>query len=302
MPAGAGACSRHSRHSCHSRHCLHSQRPWRRAARSAPLISTFGSIYTAAVSMLSVHQAAPTRLTLPPVRELRLAGLDWTRPKDPPFSLGAASIAAQLQAAHLPHRLASFAINAPRFDAESVVEWACADAGGDTCVCLGAFVWAEQELRAVLRGLRAAGFPGTIVLGGPQVTYTSPHSAQTLESLYPEADLFVRGYGEPALLQLATEADLWGEGAGLEARRRAAGVHLAGRCDSGAMAQVALQELESPLLSGLLPPQCFLRWELQRGCPYRCAFCQHRCLGRATGWVGCWQLAAQHLTNPNLTK
>jgi radical SAM superfamily enzyme YgiQ (UPF0313 family) len=30
---------------------------------------------------------------------------------------------------------------------------------------------------------------------------------------------------------------------------------------------------------GVVQPQRFIRWETQRGCPYRCAFCQHRQAG-----------------------
>jgi radical SAM superfamily enzyme YgiQ (UPF0313 family) len=36
------------------------------------------------------------------------------------------------------------------------------------------------------------------------------------------------------------------------------------------------EKLPSPFLTGLIPPQRFIRWETQRGCPFRCSFCQHR--------------------------
>lgn len=35
-------------------------------------------------------------------------------------------------------------------------------------------------------------------------------------------------------------------------------------------------EIPSPYLSGTIQPQRFIRWETQRGCPFRCSFCQHR--------------------------
>lgn len=72
-----------------------------------------------------------------------------------------------------------------------------------------------------------------------QVTYTSPRSAQKLEQLYPQADVFVRGYGEPGALLLATQARLDVPAAAPALHQ--AGVHLAGRPDAGAMAQVQLQ-------------------------------------------------------------
>jgi radical SAM superfamily enzyme YgiQ (UPF0313 family) len=34
--------------------------------------------------------------------------------------------------------------------------------------------------------------------------------------------------------------------------------------------------LPSPLLGGIVAPQRFMRWETQRGCPFKCSFCQHR--------------------------
>jgi len=37
-----------------------------------------------------------------------------------------------------------------------------------------------------------------------------------------------------------------------------------------------LEKLESPYLTGIIKPQKFIRWETQRGCPFRCSFCQHR--------------------------
>lgn len=53
------------------------------------------------------------------------------------------------------------------------------------------------------------------------------------------------------------------------------GVHIAGQHDLGLTADIALGDLHSPYLSNLIPPQPFNRWETQRGCPFRCSFCQH---------------------------
>jgi radical SAM superfamily enzyme YgiQ (UPF0313 family) len=41
---------------------------------------------------------------------------------------------------------------------------------------------------------------------------------------------------------------------------------------------VDLEVIPSPWLSGVIPieHEQFIRWETQRGCPFRCAFCQHR--------------------------
>jgi radical SAM superfamily enzyme YgiQ (UPF0313 family) len=81
-------------------------------------------------------------------------------------------------------------------------------------------------------------------------------------------DAFVRGYGEEVLTALAATAQ----------PQSILGVHWAGTPDALAQAAVNLEALPSPWLSGTIPlqNQPFVRWETQRGCPFRCAFCQHR--------------------------
>jgi len=86
--------------------------------------------------------------------------------------------------------------------------------------------------------------------------------------MYPGVDAFVRGYGEEALATLASTSQA------LPIR----GVHWAGTEDLARQAEVNLEALPSPWLTGTIPlkDQAFIRWETQRGCPFRCAFCQHR--------------------------
>uniref|UniRef100_A0A914Y365 Radical SAM core domain-containing protein n=1 Tax=Panagrolaimus superbus TaxID=310955 RepID=A0A914Y365_9BILA len=54
------------------------------------------------------------------------------------------------------------------------------------------------------------------------------------------------------------------------------GIHYARTPDISKSAQADLEDLPSPILAGLIPAQNFIRWETQRGCPFRCSFCQHR--------------------------
>mgnify|MGYP003387918779 CR=1 FL=1 len=50
------------------------------------------------------------------LRRLLMIALDWTRPKDPPLSLGHASIFANLIRHKIDVQARSWAVNAPGFD------------------------------------------------------------------------------------------------------------------------------------------------------------------------------------------
>lgn len=201
-------------------------------------------------------------------RTVVLVDLYWTRDKDPRVPLGHASLLASL------HRVPGVTthsivvpVNLVSVDPDQLAERVLAAAAGppDTVdVAISAYVWAEEILKDLLAILRRRGFRGRIILGGPQISYSGPG----LEVLYPEADVFVRGYGETALASLARAPG----------RPTITGVHHAGDEDPCAQTTVDLDAIPSPWLTGVVPleGQQFIRWETQRGCPYRCAFCQHR--------------------------
>lgn len=200
-------------------------------------------------------------------RKVVLVDFYWTRDKDPRVPLGHASLLAALRRAGVTVESMAIAVNAG-VDVDAVADRIVAHTGGasgagDVDVAIGAYVWAERAVRGVLRGLRARGFAGRIIVGGPQISY----AGAGLERLYPEADAFVRGYGEEALVALARAPG----------RPVIAGVHHAGDHDREAQATVDLEQLASPWLDGVVPlaDQGFIRWETQRGCPFRCSFCQH---------------------------
>lgn len=201
-------------------------------------------------------------------RRIVLVDLTWSRDKDPRVPLGHASLLTALREGGRDVRSLVFPVNAPGADVDTVVEAILRETGGvaaaDVDVAFGAYVWGEAPLKAALRRLRALGFRGRLILGGPQISYSGPG----IERLYPEVDAFVRGYGEAALLRLARSPAGW----------PIPGVHLAGSPDAVMQAEVDLEQLPSPWLTGAIPlnGQRFVRWETQRGCPFRCAFCQHR--------------------------
>ncbi|ATB48766.1 B12-binding domain-containing radical SAM protein [Corallococcus macrosporus DSM 14697] len=166
-------------------------------------------------------------------------------------------------------RAFSFAINLVGFDEELIMRSILDSSQGhkpeQVDVGLGVYVWNDHVVKRLLVALRRSGFRGRIILGGPQISY----AGVGLEQLYPEADAFVRGFGEEAMVAIAFTSE----------RIAFMGVHWAGQVDSGVQARAQLETLASPFLDNVIDlasGQRFIRWETQRGCPFRCSFCQHR--------------------------
>jgi radical SAM superfamily enzyme YgiQ (UPF0313 family) len=199
-------------------------------------------------------------------RRLRLLALDWTRPKDPPLSLGHASIFTNLQHQKVNVDAVSWSVNAPTFSTDDVVKNIMENADDRTDIALGAFVWNENAIQDILGKLKKTRFPGRILLGGPQISYMK----DDVSPLYPQVDIFVRGYAENALAQLFRSPDKFPLIEGITYKdAKLSQSH-------PKPANVNFDELRSPFLDGVIKPQPFLRWETQRGCPFRCSFCQHR--------------------------
>lgn len=201
-------------------------------------------------------------------RRLILVALPWHRARDPRAPLGHASLLASLRTQAVDVVQGRFSLNGA-FDREAIARFVLDASGGTPSARLdlgvGVYIWNEHVVTWLLPELRRRGFAGRIILGGPQVSYGGPE----LERLYPEADVFVRGYAEDALAKLArTSLPI-----------SIPGVHHAGQRDQQAQAQVELGRLPSPLLTGavpLAPHAPLVRMETKRGCPFRCSFCQHK--------------------------
>ena len=201
-------------------------------------------------------------------RNILLVEFPWGRDKDPRVPLGHASILAMLQA--MPDiQCQSFVkpINAPKFQLDDVkkeILSKLSKLGENTDIAIGVYVWCEDVIKSILTSLRSNNFEGRIILGGPQISY----SESGLERIYPEADIFVRGYGEFALAELLTKSG----------KITHTGVHFAGDHDLELQTVVDLDLCPSPWLNGVinLEHQPFVRWETQRGCQFNCGFCQHK--------------------------
>jgi radical SAM superfamily enzyme YgiQ (UPF0313 family) len=207
-------------------------------------------------------------------RTVVLVDFNWTRDKDPRIPLGHASILTCLKRVPNVNVVSKIIPVNARPEAADVAVALLAIANGipdsDVDFAFGAYVWAEDLLREVLTLVRAGGFGGRIILGGPQVSY----AGAGLESIYPEVDAFIRGDGENALCDVVAR----------NGRECVTGVHWAGTKDAQAAARTELSGLPSPWLGNVLPVQRggFMRWETQRGCSFRCSFCQHRAPGQRT--------------------
>lgn len=190
-----------------------------------------------------------------------LVSLDWLRDKDPRRSLGHASILARLQGeAGVAVTSLEFAVNSSDFSRERVLAAVLSAASrGQAVVAVGVYVWNEQVVQWLLPELRRFGFRGRIVLGGPQISYAPPG----IDAKYPHADVFVRGYGEDALVRV------------IPGDESIPGVTRRGSDFRAERAELDLLALPSPYLTGCIPPSHFVRWETQRGCPFSCSFCQH---------------------------
>ena len=203
-------------------------------------------------------------------RHLILIDFPWMRDKDPRVPLGHASLLATLSqnsdlVCHSFVRPINdkdeFCVDQVWNEIHSLIY---ANKGTGIDIAIGAYVWAENVIQNLLPRIRSHLPLGRIILGGPQISYSS----YGLERLYPEADVFIRGYGEIALLALTST----------NGQEVIEGVHYAGDYDENKQTIVDLDILPSPFLSGIIPlhNRKFIRWESQRGCPFSCSFCQHK--------------------------
>lgn len=201
------------------------------------------------------------------VKDIVLVSLDWFRPKDPPVSLGTSSIATNLLRHGLDVTCLPFNVNTANFSADEVLQKVFdLKPHNGTLLGVGAYIWNEPFLQDILFRLKAYRFPGIVLLGGPQISYSTAHP----QVYYPYADVFCRGYAEQAIQQLVYKTCEDNPVPDIP------GIVYKGLPDMKLQASCDLESLPSPFTSGFTSPQTFLRWETQRGCPFRCSFCQHR--------------------------
>ncbi len=131
---------------------------------------------------------------------------------------------------------------------------------------MSVYAWNSEQIKHLGHSLRELGFTGTIVLGGPEITY----GGQELNEEFDAADYFVKGFGEAPILEIVRKS-LEGQvpvGAGIYRKGEDIGNILSNSNNEFPSSPYSHKEL-IPLVTG----GDFLRWQTQRGCVYRCSFC-----------------------------
>ena len=90
-----------------------------------------------------------------------MVALDWTRPKDPPMSLGHASILANLVKHGIEVLEKSYSVNHANFQVDNVIDFVLNNSSKDTTdFGIGAFVWNEIHVQKIIKTLKHEGFQG----------------------------------------------------------------------------------------------------------------------------------------------
>lgn len=121
-------------------------------------------------------------------------------------------------------------------------------------IALSAYIWNEYLTNNFINYLRKTfGFRGKVILGGYQISYSKNPQIE-----YPDCQFFINGYGEKALLDIASQENTE---------------------NIFTQSKLDFSTLPSPYLNNEIPisiDQKMVRLETKRGCPYRCSFCAHR--------------------------
>jgi radical SAM superfamily enzyme YgiQ (UPF0313 family) len=196
-----------------------------------------------------------------------LLSLNWWREEDPRTPLGAAYLYAWLVTRpQLRRKVQVSFVDCPASTPVDRIVGEVLRAQPDV-VGIRVYAWNNLEVRNVTRALRERGFTGTMVLGGPEISYAS----MELTSEFPHTDYLVKGEGETAFEEVVQAV--------LE-RRTASGpgiftpesvsfeglAHLPPGVDP-------VQPQSIPELLPLILKDGFGRIEFQRGCVFACAFC-----------------------------
>ncbi len=198
-----------------------------------------------------------------------LLGINWYRPKDPRTPLGLAMIGAYLldhvkfQKGKSLHFL-NYDVRENLSDAlHEILEI------NPKILGIGVYVWNINEIKQIISGLRKLGYSGIIVLGGPEITYGD----YKLKTEFPEVDYFVKGDGEQAFLNIVLYEMKFN-------KTLSEGIFTQESTDFNSFARINDFDFISPFQNHKIREiilgnnkERFIRWQTQRGCKYKCAYC-----------------------------
>lgn len=181
----------------------------------------------------------------------------------PLVGLGHASLLSALRAHGCHVASVALALDMPAATQLALVRQALGEVPDASYVGFGAYVYNEEQVAQLIAGIRHDGYRGNVVVGGPSVTFTTAG----LEQLFPGATHFIRGHAEDALVALVSEPR----------RPPLPGVFKVGSPGCFELPDWDASTLPSPFLGDCreLIRGGAVWWETKRGCPFRCAFCQH---------------------------
>ena len=123
-------------------------------------------------------------------------------------------------------------------------------------IAIGAYVWSDYLTNPFIALLRKAGYQNKIVLGGYQISYSSP---ENLAKEYPGCDIFITVYAEASIYDAIL----------MEKPARPVILNT----------KVNFERIASPYLQGIIKisdGQQMVRMITKRGCKFGCKYCAHR--------------------------
>lgn len=147
---------------------------------------------------------------------------------------------------------------------------------GADVVGIGVYVHNRGDVAELVRQLRAAGFAGRVVLGGPET-----RNIEAVQESIPGCDAIIRGEGEEVLPRVLAVFDLLDRGewqAALAVARALRGVTLRYGdavllCDTAARNRAETISCPLPFDWARGAVERRVKMNFTRGCPYWCSFC-----------------------------
>lgn len=198
--------------------------------------------------------------------KVMLLSLGWYRRKDPRTPLGMAYIYAGLKNHFSEGESIEvfFAESDIRDNISNVIHKILVE--NPDVLGIGVYAWNSETVKSVLNSLRSLGYIGTIVLGGPEITYGSVE----LNDEFQHVQYFVKGFGESAFADIV-------ESVRYNKEIISPGVYKRGDVIGNALADPMIDFSSSPFsreeLVSRITGDNFIRWQTQRGCVFRCSFC-----------------------------